>query len=438
MPRTSSVDLRDHFLRVQRSAEDLCTACGLCVEECPIFGRGVLEGMDAAEIAATRLAAIIDGAFDEGAYLFARACLRCGACRDLCPTGIDPVQGNHLVRLAAAGGDAATSARYAADTVGLRTMLPDNPGNPFRLLEMLQTRPEDVVWHTDIPDDPDRVDIVLFLSCVGMARLDRIRTLIDLLEMTGASFAVIGGLDFCCGFLDALAGDLETAQGHLDRLVDVVDAFGARELVTDCPSCYGWFTDLAATRNLPFHFRHTTQLIAENINRLPPRQSTEGCVTVHDPCHFGRERDEWEPSRRLVEAVPGLRLVEMSRSRSETSCCGGPAMGFQPEVGRALTEGRVREAASVGAETILSPCAGCLSSLDPVAASEGLNTEDVVAPLARALGIEHENRLAEILEGADADEILERAAGGLWEADAERGLIESFVDSLVARRRKTK
>lgn len=433
--RVHSVDLRDHFDRVRRSLEDDCIVCGLCVEECPLFDRGVLEGLDAEEVAAARVAAATDGTFDEGAYLFARACMRCGACRDLCPTGVDPVQANHLVRLAAAHGDEDASARYTADTVGLRSMLPANPNNPFRMFQVLQTRQEDVVWHTEIPEVPEQVDVLLFLSCVGMARLDRIRTLVDLLEMTGIRFATIGGLDFCCGFLDALAGDLDAGQGHFDRLAAAVEAFGARELVTDCPSCFGWFTDLAQTQQLPFAFRHTTQLVAEHLDALPPRRSSDACVTVHDPCHFGREREEWEPSRRLVEAVPGLRLVEMPRSRAETACCGGPCMGFQPEVGRALTGERVQEAMGAGAETILSPCAGCISSLEGAASSQGLTTEDVVTPLARALGIEHSNRLAEILAGADANEILERAAGGLWEETHGRGRMEGFVDALLARRK---
>ena len=434
MTCTRPVDLRDHFERIRSGLEADCTLCGLCVEECPVSDRGVLEGLDPEEVAAGRVSSVTDGSFDERAYLFARACLRCGACRDLCPTGLDPVQANHLVRLAAAQGDAEASARYAADTVGLRAMLPANPANPFRMLQVLQTRQEDIVWHREIPDHPDRVDVLLFLSCVGMARLDRIRTLVDLLEIAGIRFATIGGLDFCCGFLDALAGDLDTAQGHFDRLAAAVEAFGARELVTDCPSCYGWFTDLAATQQLPFTFRHTTQLLAEHIDEMPPRSGAEGCCTVHDPCHFGRQRDEWEPSRRLVEAVPGLRLVEMPRSRSETTCCGGPAMGFQPEVGRALSSERVREAARAGAETILSPCAGCVSSLEGVAGTEGLTTEDVVAPLARALGIEHENRLAAILAGESADEVLERAAGGLWEETHGRDQMERFVTTILARR----
>jgi len=377
---------------------------------------------------------VTNGSFDERAYLFARACLRCGACRDLCPTGLDPVQANHLVRIAAATGDEDVSRRYADDTVGLRAMLPANPDNPFRMLHVLQTRQKDIVWHTEIPDRPERVDVLLFLSCVGMARIDRIHTLAGLLKMAGIRFATIGGLDFCCGFLDALAGDLETAQGNFDRLAAAVEAFGARELVTDCPSCYGWFTDLAVTQQLPFSFRHTTQLLAEHIDEMPPRSEADGCFTVHDPCHFGRERDEWEPSRRLVEAVPGLRLVEMPRSRSETTCCGGPAMGFQPEVGRSLSEERVREAARAGARTILSPCAGCISSLEGVAGTEGLNTEDVVAPLARALGIEHENRLSTILAGESTDEVLERAAGGLWEETHGRDQMERFVTTILARR----
>ncbi|MEE4272915.1 MAG: (Fe-S)-binding protein [Thermoanaerobaculales bacterium] len=426
--------LSDHFERVRRSLEEDCTACGLCLEDCPIFDTGVLAGADPTETVEGRIETASGAGFYEQAYLLARACIRCGACRDACPVEIDPVQANHLVRLAAAAGDGEAAARYAADTVGLRAMLPDNPTNPFRMLQVLQMREADVVWHTEIPRDPEQVDVLLFLSCVGMARLDRIRTLMDLLELTGVRFATIGGLDFCCGFLDALAGDLETGQRHFDRLAAAVDAFGAAELVTDCPSCYGWFADLGTTQQLPFAFRHTTQLLAEHLDELPPRRALEGCVTVHDPCHFGREPAEWEPSRRLVEAVPGLRLVEMERNREHTACCGGPATGYQPELGRRLTEARVREAERAGAETILSPCSGCISSLGPAARGAGMAAEDVVAPLARALGIEHENRLAGILAGETVDEILRRAAGGLWETSHDRGEIEGFVASMIARR----
>jgi len=428
------IDIRDHFENVRRSLEDDCTACGLCVEECPTFGRGVLEGADPEEIAADRITVASTGVFLEPAYLCARACMRCGACREVCPVGIDAAQANHLIRLAALEGGTESAHRYEKETAGLRAMLPTNPANPFKMLQDLQTHAEDVVWYTDVPEDPVQVDVLLFLSCVGMARLDRIRTLIDLLELAGVRFATIGGLDFCCGLLDALAGDLETAQRHFNRLAEAVEAFGARELITDCPSCYGWFSDLSRTQPLPFSFRHSTQLLAERIDRMPPRQRIEGCVTVHDPCHYGRERGEWEPSRQLIEAVPGLNLVEMSRNRADTACCGGPAKGYQPEIGRLLTGERVREAARAGVGTILSPCAGCVSSLESAARAVRVATEDIVEPLALALGIEHENRLEHLLVGKTRDEVLELAAGGLWEETYRREDVERFVDSMLKRR----
>jgi hypothetical protein len=109
-------------------------------------------------------------------------------------------------------------------------------------------------------------------------------------------------------------------------------------------------------------------------------------------------------------------------------------MGFQPDVGRALAHERVSEAAQTGADIILSPCAGCVSTLEHAARPFGITIEDVVSPLARALGVEHENRLLRILAGADTDEILERAAGGLWENPEICDQVVCFVDSVVSRR----
>jgi Fe-S oxidoreductase len=431
----SALNIRDHFESLRQSLELDCTGCGLCIEACPIFGRGVLQDADAEEIAVERVAMATEGTFSEAAYVFARACLRCGECRDVCPEDVDALQANHLVRLAAAAGDPTVAGRYANDTVGLRSMLPDNPANPFRMLQVVQMGEQDIAWHTEIPGDPPQVDVLVFLSCVGMARLDRIRTLLDLIELTGVRFATIGGLDFCCGFLDALAGNLDAAQQHFDHLADAVAAFGARELVTDCPSCYGWFSDLARTAPLPFAFRHTTQLLADHVDDLPPRSAIEARVTVHDPCHYGREPDEWRPSRDLVAAVPGLELVEMPRNRAETACCGGPATGYQPDLARLLGSERVREAVAAGAEMILSPCSGCISSLERAASAEGLLSEDVVTPLARALGIEHSNPLGRLLEAGTADGVLERAAGNLWETTHARDDVERFVEALLARSR---
>jgi Fe-S oxidoreductase len=137
----------------------------------------------------------------------------------------------------------------------------------------------------------------------------------------------------------------------------------------------------------------------------------------------------------LVAAVPGLELVEMPRARGETACCGGPATGYQPDLGRALAAERAREAAAVGAEAILTPCPGCIASLEEAARAEGLLADDVVGPLARALGIEHASPLPSLLSGGTVDDALERAAGNLWERTHPREEVERFVAALLARGR---
>ena len=44
--------------------EQLCTACGICVEECPVDAIAVI---------------------DEKAHILDEKCIRCGVCHDVCP-----------------------------------------------------------------------------------------------------------------------------------------------------------------------------------------------------------------------------------------------------------------------------------------------------------------------------------------------------------------
>jgi len=425
------INLGERLSRLKGAFLDECTACGQCVEACPLLGRGVLSDADATEIAEGRLDLLRGDGFSDQAYLFARACLRCSACDQDCPAELDPKQLNIACRIEAARRGGEISRTYREHTQQLRSFLPDNPANPFRLLHALQARPDEIVWYGDLPDNPPRADVVLFLSCIGMARVDHILTLVDLLTHAKIRFVAIGGLDFCCGMLDTLAGDLDTANKHLERLAASVAHFGASELVTDCPSCYGWFRDLTQTGPLPFRFRHTTQLLAENLESLPPRQPGQGRVVVQDACHYGRFPDEHQPTRDLVRAIPGFELVEMPRSRENTVCCGSPASGFQPELAGELRNERAEEAATSGADLIVAPCSGCVTNLGPAASTRGMSTENVVTLLARKMGIAHENRLGKLLASRTPAELLSKASGCLWEQTHSHAEIERFVAGLL-------
>ncbi|MCF0120183.1 MAG: (Fe-S)-binding protein, partial [Oscillospiraceae bacterium] len=72
----------------------------------------------------------------------------------------------------------------------------------------------------------------------------------------------------------------------------------------------------------------------------------------------------YEPPRELLRAMPGVTLVEMPRSFEETWCCGANAAEINPEFSEYVSGERRREAASTGAEKLVSCCPFCRDALD--------------------------------------------------------------------------
>jgi heterodisulfide reductase subunit D len=89
-------------------------------------------------------------------------------------------------------------------------------------------------------------------------------------------------------------------------------------------------------------------------------------VTYHDPCHLGRATGGFEAPRMIMEAIPGLKLVEMPRNREYSRCCGaggGLKAGF-PDIQTKMAQRRIQEAEETGAEQLVSCCPFCYQGLN--------------------------------------------------------------------------
>jgi Fe-S oxidoreductase len=110
--------------------------------------------------------------------------------------------------------------------------------------------------------------------------------------------------------------------------------------------------------------KHYTEFLFERLNDLKPLLKGNGDVTVtyHDPCYLGRANGVFDQPRMLLEAIPGVKLVEMSHTRTNSLCCGGGGGGmwldgFQWEKAHArLSEWRVKEAVKTGANILAVAC----------------------------------------------------------------------------------
>jgi Fe-S oxidoreductase len=132
------------------------------------------------------------------------------------------------------------------------------------------------------------------------------------------------------------------------------------------------------------------RLLAEGKLKLKNKVNMK--VTYHDPCYLGRQGEPYvawhgkekkifgqavvydpprpryigaygiyEQPRNILKAIPGLKMVEMERTREAAWCCGagGGVKEAFPEFSKATALERIQEAESTGAEALVTACPWC-------------------------------------------------------------------------------
>jgi len=125
--------------------------------------------------------------------------------------------------------------------------------------------------------------------------------------------------------------------------------------------------------------QHYTQFLAQHLDQLKPllKHEVNAKVTFHDPCYLGRHNGEYDAPRQLLQAIPGLELVEMGRCRENGYCCGGGGGGMwldsftQNHTSMRLSERRVLEAVEYEADILAVCCPFEVSRFEDGAKSTG-------------------------------------------------------------------
>jgi Fe-S oxidoreductase len=144
-------------------------------------------------------------------------------------------------------------------------------------------------------------------------------------------------------------------------------AFGRyefNEIVTSDPHAFNALRNEYPSLGITYPVKHFTEFVTERIDELKPQLKENGelRVTYHDPCYLGRANEIYESPRFLLEAIPGVELVEMPHTRGNSLCCGGGGGGmwldgFQWEKAHVrLSEWRIQEAVNVNADVLAVAC----------------------------------------------------------------------------------
>jgi Fe-S oxidoreductase len=319
------------------------------------------------------------------------ACTTCGACMDQCPVLIEHVpkiiqMRRHLVL------DESRMPRQAE--TALRNI--ENVSNPYGLSH--GTRAD---WAKDlgvqfVSEKPD-AEYLYWVGCAASFD-DRGKTiataLVKILQAGGVDFAILGTEEKCTGDPARRIGNEYLFQERAKENVEVLKQHNVRKIIASCPHCFNTFANEYGDFGGNYEVYHHTQIIDELLKSgkvtLDETKQQEETITYHDSCYIGRWNDIFAPPRDILERIPGLRIVEMARSKSEGMCCGagGGRMWMEEDQPR-VNHRRVQQAVDTEASKVATACPFCLTMFDEGISSKQLGdrlaVDDVAVYVARSL-----------------------------------------------------
>jgi Fe-S oxidoreductase/nitrate reductase gamma subunit len=214
------------------------------------------------------------------------------------------------------------------------------------------------------------------------------RAAVSIFKAAHYAFGVLGKEEVCCSEFVRGVGEDGLFTELASQNVDVFEKYGVTEIVTPCPHGFHTFSNeyrrlapsMGARKVL-----HVSQVLEQLMasGALVLENRGERNVTYHDPCFLGRRNGVYDAPRNVLKSIPGVRLVEMERSRERSLCCGGGGgrMWIEAGEGEKIADVRVREAVATGATTVVTACPFCFSNFDDAIKTAGFEGTVVVKDL---------------------------------------------------------
>ena len=370
----------------------MCLQCGSCSGVCPF---GYLMDFPPGRMIAGLRADEFDLVMETDTVWM---CVSCYACVQICPSKI-PITSGLMTRtkeeLLLAGNVPSELQSALENSQRYGNPMGESPRKRADWITGIQPqvtilgnerRPVDVLWFVgDYPSYHPRVQIVA-------------KSLAKILNVLGINFGILGPEENTDGDTQRLAGERGLFEMLAEKNGKIFSKYQFEKIITSDPHAYNALKNEYPALGISYPVQHYTQFLAEHIDQLKPllKQEVPSVVTYHDPCYLGRVNGIFDEPRTLLEAIPGVKLMEMSHNHTTSLCCGGGGGGmwldgFQWEKAHArLSEWRVREAVDTGANILAVACPyeppRFEDAIKMTQQAGKLVVKDIVELLAEALG----------------------------------------------------
>jgi len=307
---------------------------------------------------------ILEGKLDYSEDLAERifGCFMCGRCREECKKAaqIDVIEITKAMRqdFVDRGIKIPEAGVNMADTV-------TSSGNIFADPPKVHTK-----WAEGL-EFKEGSGTLFYPGCLASHRFkEKTNILVKLLQAAGYELDFLGDNQDCCGTPYWITGKMENAKEYAKNYLQKLQERGVKEIITPCPSCFRAFDEehphLLGLEEYPIKVRHTSEILQEIVDKKKLKLNpVNKRVTYHDPCEIGRYRDIYEPPRKVLEAIPGVEFIEMSRNREKAFCCGGGGgcKIMYPDHSQTVSDERIRDFVETDAELMTTICPACEMNL---------------------------------------------------------------------------
>jgi len=293
------------------------------------------------------------------------ACTACGACIDICPVGNEPMRDILDIRRSLVLMENDFPDQLQTAYRGMERSL--NPWNVPPTERLKWAEGLNVPTLEQIPEP----EILWWVGCAPAtdARAQKnARAFVEILNVAGIEFAVLGKMEQCSGDSARRAGNEFLFNEIASANVEILNEVAPKRIVTTCPHCLHTLAKEYPAFGGNYEVIHHTQFINEMISqgRIKLQSDADHKVTFHDPCYLGRQNGILIEPRQVFQSSQG-NYLEMGRHGKKSFCCGagGAQMWKEEEHGtERVNANRFREAVQTGADTLAVGCPFCMIMLN--------------------------------------------------------------------------
>ena len=310
-----------------------CSKCGLCQAVCPVF-KETKNDCAVSKGKFIMLKGVLnnDLKLNKNINKYLDMCLKCGKCKDFCPSDIDVCKIFETAKY-----EFVKNTFWGKVVFFLQSKYVF--GNLLKLINKKQ----------DIKCANAKLKLLYFRGCAGKFSNHTTEILknFDNIEVIEKDFE-------CCGIPFLSSGNLERFEEVKNRNVSLIEKSDFDYILTDCASCESTLKNYFD--NDKYKFINLGELIENSNFKLQSKKELK--VTFHKPCHL--ENSDY--IEKLLTNIEGIKYIKCD---GFDDCCGfaGEFALKNPKLSLVISKKKAENIIKSGADYVVTCCPACILGL---------------------------------------------------------------------------